>query len=331
MRMTPRSRKIICKACADLEAAITRYIEKADDDMSDELGKAGYVDPDGTVNKIDDLEGDLEDALDEETDEIVNDLGQATSADDLRSRWGKLKAKSTTANKIAIAYEKNMSDTIMELSDLYLKETCHDMRVTSLTKRTTDWIHSWAEDLGKLMQLTSHEQIERVLADGLENGDDIQTITRAIQDAGIRESYGRARTTAITEVLAAHNVAHQEAQTQNPVVSQKMWRHSGAYRIAPRPNHVDMDGQVVDVDQPFTLVGSDGNIYYPMYPCDTSLPAKERINCHCLSQDVVDQDVLAMSLADRKKLQQKAIDDDDGEWEAELDAQNKAKAGIEEE
>ena len=37
-----------------------------------------------------------------------------------------------------------------------------------------------------------------------------------------------------------------------------------------------------------------------------------------------------MSLKERQKLQQQAIDDMDDEWEKELDARNKAKAGIDE-
>ena len=38
-----------------------------------------------------------------------------------------------------------------------------------------------------------------------------------------------------------------------------------------------------------------------------------------------------LSLEERQALQAQAIADDDGEWEKELDAQNKARAGINEE
>jgi hypothetical protein len=96
----------------------------------------------------------------------------------------------------------------------------------------------------------------------------------------------------------------------------------------PRPNHVEMNGQVVEVDKPFELNGIRGGIYHPMYPRDSSLPVEEVANCHCLAQPVVDDDVLGMSLEERQNLQQEIIDADDGEWENELDAKNKAKAGI---
>ena len=71
-------------------------------------------------------------------------------------------------------------------------------------------------------------------------------------------------------------------------------------------------------------------MYHPMHPCDSNLPAGESINCHCMEQAIVDDDVLGMTLEERQALQQAIIDEDDGAWEAELDAANRAKAGIEE-
>jgi hypothetical protein len=89
-----------------------------------------------------------------------------------------------------------------------------------------------------------------------------------------------------------------------------------------------MDGQTVPKDKPYTLKGIKGGTFYPMYPHDTSLPPEESINCHCLSEPITND--LGLSLEERQKLQQEIIDNDDGEWMKELDAKNKAKAGIEE-
>lgn len=93
----------------------------------------------------------------------------------------------------------------------------------------------------------------------------------------------------------------------------------------------DMDGVRVPKGQPFTLIGADGNTYYPMTPRDVCLPPRESVNCHCLLQPVVSEEVLGLSLEERQALQAQAIAEDDGEWEKELDAQNKARAGINEE
>jgi proteasome lid subunit RPN8/RPN11 len=89
-----------------------------------------------------------------------------------------------------------------------------------------------------------------------------------------------------------------------------------------------MDGQIVPKSEAFELQGRDGATYRPMYPRDPLLPACESVNCHCIHRGIVNKDILGMSYEERKKLQQEIIDNDDGEWEKELDASNRAKAGI---
>jgi len=91
-----------------------------------------------------------------------------------------------------------------------------------------------------------------------------------------------------------------------------------------------MDGQRVPVDEPFELEGADGDMHDPMYPRDERLPAGERINCHCIAQPIVSEDVLGLSIEERRELQARAIAEDDGEWEKDLDRENRAKAGVEE-
>ena len=126
----------------------------------------------------------------------------------------------------------------------------------------------------------------------------------------------------------SHRAAQQEAFMQSPAVAGKGWKHTGEYKNEPRQNHVDMDGQTVPVNEPFELIGADGSIYNPMYPGDTSLPPEERINCHCICQPVVNEEILGMTLEERQELQQQIVDEMDDEWEKELDAANRAKAGI---
>lgn len=159
-------------------------------------------------------------------------------------------------------------------------------------------------------------------------GKGIAEFTQALIDGGIRSERYRARATALTETLRAHSVAQQEALIQNPAVESKEWVHTGAYRNTPRENHVAMNGVIVPKDEPFVLEGADGVTYYPMYPRDPSLPPGESVNCHCIHRGVVNDDILGLPLEERKRLQQEAIDAMDDEWEKELDAKNKAKAGI---
>ena len=215
------------------------------------------------------------------------------------------------------------------LVSTYLERTDKELSASRISKLTTGWIEEWSEDLAELMQLNSHTEIETILETGLANGDGIAVFTQNILDSGIRDEYYKARRVSVTEVLRAHNVAQQEAFMQSPSVTQKMWRHTGSHRNAPRPNHVAMDGQTVGKADTFVLQGRDGVTYYPRYPVDTSLPAAESINCHCICEPIVDENLLGMSLEDRQALQQAAIDEMDETWEAELDAANRAKAGIE--
>ena len=188
-------------------------------------------------------------------------------------------------------------------------------------------------------QKLTEDALEAMLKKEINNGGNISQFCVDLINSGMEKegkgeywtSHYRARRVAVTEILGAHSVAQQEAFMQSPAVESKGWMHTGAYRNEPRQNHIDMDGQIVAKDQPFELIGADGIVYHPMYPRDVSLPAGERINCHCIQQPIVSEDILGLPLEERKKLQQQAIDEMDDEWEAELDAQNKAKAGIEDE
>ena len=113
-----------------------------------------------------------------------------------------------------------------------------------------------------MMKLSDKETISKIIQDRFTHGNGIASVTRAIQESGIRDEYYRARRVAVTEVLSADNVSKQEAAMQNPCIKEKMWRHTGAHKNEPRENHVAMDGQIVAVDQPFTLTGKDGTVYF---------------------------------------------------------------------
>lgn len=62
---------------------------------------------------------------------------------------------------------------------------------------------------------------------------------------------------------------------------QKMWRRSG--KIHSRWNHDAIDGQTVNVDKPFRLVGVAGGVISMMHPHDPKAPLEEKINCGCIA------------------------------------------------
>lgn len=326
--------------CAALISAIDAYIAKADSDIERELKAAGYIDIDYTMKAVKRLEENLAEALNGETERACRELKKAKSIEEFMggafgafqvrqasddSPWGSFKDGSALGGSVSDTLQEEFERTIPKLVNDYLQTTDMGLAADTISQRTTSWIHTWSHDLGDLMQLTSHKEIEEILTRNLQEGLGVADATRDLMDAGIRSNYNRARSTALTEMLTAHSVSNQEAYMQSPAVEGKMWRHSGGRRNKVRPNHVDMDGEIVDKNKPFDLDGRDGWSYRPMYPRDTNLPASERVNCHCISQPVVNEETLGLPLDERRRLQQEAIDADDGSWLADLDRQNRER------
>ena len=312
--------------------AIDAYIAKADNDLADALGDEGYAEPKKTLEYAQSIEDDVAEALTAETDYIVAEAEKSVDLKTFAKKiWPDVKLNDALAAALAKTFTKTLDKFMPEFIGYYIAQTDRDLKLSQVSKRTTAWVTTWSKDLADIMQLNSHKEIEQILEKGLNDGVGIAEFTRNILESGIRDEYYKARRVAVTEVLRAHSVAQQEAFMQSPAVYEKMWKHTGEYRNEPRQNHVDMDGTRVRKDEPFELTGADGGVYECMYPRDTSLPAGESINCHCICQPIVSEEILGLTLEERQRLQQEAIDEMDDEWEKEADARAKAKAGVEEE
>lgn len=320
----------MCMHCRPLIDAIDRYIQKADDDFEDMLEDEGRAIPKKTIEIMNVIEDGIALALIAETDHFIKTIKKKSTLKELMDVFEEIKEKDVYCDEIKAVVSKQLHELVPELVKGYVKFVDKEIKITSISRRTYDWIDSWSEQLADLMKLTSHKQIEDILKRGIDAGSDISSVTLDIMNSGIRNEYYRARRVAVTEMLRAHNVSRQEAAMQNPCITEKMWRHTGSHKNEPRENHVAMDGQRVPKTEPFELVDKYGDIHHPMYPTDPVLPPEESINCHCIAQDIVDEDILAMSLEERQRLQQEALDSMNAEWEEELNAKNKAKAGIEE-
>lgn len=318
-------------SCERLLKAIDNYIAKADDDLEDALEAEGYVEPGMTVRYISDIEDAIAEALENEADLFITNANTCIDVETFAARiWPGVKLDDRTAEKIQEIFVEQMQEFLPDLIKPYLKQTDRGLTLTSVSKRTSAWVQSWGKQLGQLMQLTSHNELQSILDRNLKDGKGIQDFISDIQNSGIRNERYRARATAVTEALRAHSVAQEEAIQQSPAVEEKEWVHTGSFRNDPRPNHEAMSGQIVPKDQPFTLYGADGGVYYPQYPRDVVLPAGESVNCHCIHRGIVSESVLGLSLERRKELQAEAIAEMDDQWEKELAERNKAKAGIEE-
>lgn len=330
----------MCTACEQLITAIDAYIRKADEKLSDTLGKEGFAEPEDTVRHIEQLEEELENIFGEQTDEFRKTLKKAMEQDndsDTNKSLGELFRdfikNDKTYDKLLIAFLENFTEYIPKLTNIYIGRLDDELVAEQISDTTSSWISQWSQEVSELMHLNSHKELEGILSDGMKTGSSVAEIARNILDAGIRDEFYKARRAALTETLRAHSVAQEEAIQQCPAAEFKEWVHTGSYRNEPRENHVKMSGQIVPKNSNFHLTGADGITYLADYPRDPALPAGESINCHCIHRGVVSEKILGLSLEERKKLQQQAIDEMGDDWQKELDAidaRNKARAGINE-
>lgn len=310
--------------------AIDRYLAKADEDMADTLADEGFVEAEETVEAINSLQEDVAEALQDQTEAFVAALEDAPEGgwEKAQGNVAEMLEDDDIAERIEGAAMAMLESEVPKLATIYMKEAEGELVVDAIRKRTESWFASWSRKLGELMKVSTHKQMTDIIQGTIDKGEGIPELTRKIMDGGWRNEYYQARRVAVTEVLRAHSVAREEAVQQSPSTDRKEWRHTGAHKNKPRPNHVDMDGQIVPKNQPFTLKGKDGKTYYPEYPRDPCLPPGESVNCHCIHRGVAADDAIGMSLEERRRLQQKYIEEDDAAWKKELDEQNKAKAGI---
>lgn len=319
----------MCWSCKPLIKAIDAFIQKEDVNLADELAEQGYIEPEKTVEYIQDIEEEVAEALLGETDYI---LAEAEKAIDLEAFmvdiWPGIKLNNVLKRSLISIFTKHLKKFMLEFIEYHLAQTDRELKLTQVSKRTTAWVEEWSRELSEIMQLNSHKEIEHILERGLKDGKGIAEFARDIQDSGIRNEYYKARRVAVTEVLTAHRAAQQESFMQSPAVSEKMWRHTGIYRNEPRQNHVEMDGEHVPKGERFTLKGIKGGTHKPMYPGDTDLPPEERISCHCINQPVVSEKILGLTLEERQKLQQEAIDAMDEDWEKEQEAKSQTKDDL---
>lgn len=310
--------------------AIDQYLAKADEDLADTLDDEGYAEAEETVDAINAMQAEIAEIFQNQTDDFVAALEAAAGAEwtEVQRVVSEMLDEDDIAELTSGVAADMFQTEVPQLATVYIQETDGGLVVDTIRQRTESWIASWSQSLGQLMKVNTHQQIADIIQMTIDKGESIEKLIRKIMDGGWRNEYYQARRVAITEVLRAHSAAREEAIQQSPSTDRKEWKHTGAHKNNPRPNHVDMDGQIVPKSQPFELVGKDGAIYHPMYPRDPILPASETVNCHCIHRGVAADDALGMSLEERRQLQQKYIEEDNGAWKKELDEQNKAKAGI---
>jgi len=297
----------MCEICKTINN-IDKIIKADEEQFKQDLKEKGYLEIDFTMSQINKLEDMVYKLLRQQAifyiNGIDNYVSKASVGDILNYMRGTLFAKDDFISKFGKQFEKFFNFTTEKLTNAYIKIIDGDLFFNTFTSRTTDWIKNWSGELANILHLDSIETIESILTEGIEEGKGIKDISRDLKDS-FGFSRTRARRIATTEVLTAHSRAAFESAVQNPSVDRVTWRHSGLRGIKPRPDHVAIDGVTIPVGDYFH-VGTE----LAQYPRDTNLSAKERVNCHCLLQQVVNDSTLGLSLEERQRLQSEAIQND---------------------
>ena len=307
---------LVYSSCSLICTEIERYIKKEDDKLADSLEKSGYEGVAYTMSKVTELEDKLIDILQGQTDAFITLLENNPNAtiSEIIDMLPEFNSKSSVVSSLQNLFKTEFEETVPQIATSYIQSIDDELKIRTMTNRTSSWINSWSEELANIMQVTGEEKLDRTLSNALKDGKSVATVAQELKDSNVLNSATRARTTALTEMLRANSVSAQEAYIQSPAVSEKKWRHTGARKNNPRKNHVDMDGQIVPVNETFELIGTDGVTYYPMYPRDTILPPSESVNCHCIHQPIVDKEIIGLSIEEREKLQKNCINDDNKAW-----------------
>lgn len=109
----------------------------------------------------------------------------------------------------------------------------------------------------------------------------------------LREAVGMNKTSAIrnarTMMTASHNMGKQtfaEEAVEMGIKVKKMWIATNDDRT--RDSHAEMDGVVVDVNEPFILTNMDGSQCGLMYPADPDGDPEQIYNCRCTMGYVIE-------------------------------------------
>lgn len=129
-------------------------------------------------------------------------------------------------------------------------------------------------------------QIEKGQADGL----GVDAIAKLIEERIPSISRWRGALIARTELHGAANYGAHETAKQTGLELQKQWISVEDHRTrdfgqgdgdVDEFDHRSMDGQTVDMDEPFKMPWRKGPDVLCQFPGDPSLPAAASINCRC--------------------------------------------------
>ncbi len=314
------------KGNREVAKAIKRYIKKVDDELESEFKNTGIINPVYAVDFVNNMEDEIAWLRDMHPYSLTKGFNPK---DVLEGELLKLFMKRIGEETLEVQYADMFHEMFLDYFDNNVQAASlgidKDIIISDYSKKSKDWLASWSTELADIMNTSETESLKKILTDVSEKKLTVKEVEDLIVEAGIRDAGYSARRVAITETHRVNNYANMEAINQNPAAIGKEWIHAGNPE-EPRLNHVALDGVTIPADRPFELQGADGNVYYPMAPHDSCLPASETVHCGCRIKAVISKDVLNRSPADKERLQRKKLRRADDSWENEFNEANKDRS-----
>lgn len=134
---------------------------------------------------------------------------------------------------------------------------------------------------------TTKRRVLELISQGLQRGDSVDMIVKTIEADDI--PLKRARLIVRTESVGAMNMGSMMGAISTGIMYQKKWVTAGDHRVrgnkpSDRFNHVILDGELVDMEQPFN------NGQAIMFPGDKRSSAGNFCNCRCCMSYVAKRD-----------------------------------------
>lgn len=268
---------LIAKADDDefLDSLELTYAERA---VLEELYKQG----EDKITEILELQGrELRDAIRDLSEDVLVDIGEL----------GKVLVALTTTEVFSELFEQAVNDAFVPLFHLAGETELVELDKEKVWSTSNKAAGRFARKLKALvpdMNKTSTDMLLHSFGQAIEEGATPAERALLVQEIASQAAEGeegpfsmqRAQRISRTMSTAAANGGKLEGWKQSEVAKGKKWRSAAGTRT--RKSHRKVNGQVVDLDQPFKVGKSK-----LMYPGDPSGEAKEIVNCRCTMQLVL--------------------------------------------
>lgn len=211
-------------------------------------------------------------------------------------------ASVTMAPAVSLALMPHLQEVASHIASTTMARIDKDVVFSSISPSRIRFMQAYSDELGKVLDQNTANKVTKVIANTLEQRGSVEDVIQALKDEPDFDR-ARARRVAITETLTAASVGDDEAYRQSPAVIGVEWLHSGGRKNKPRPSHVALSGTQKGLNEFFDVEGEIAK-----YPRDTSLSAKQRINCHCTTVPVVDPNILGLTPEEKNAIRQGAVE-----------------------